>query len=116
MNNGELRDIDITSSQREEIVRLLGRYLPNTEVWVYGSRVSFTARPYSDLDMVVFASEEQVNSVFELKEAFEESSLPFRVDLFVWDNLPDRFHDNIKKNYLVLQKNIKRAGGEAECG
>ncbi|MBW2709982.1 MAG: nucleotidyltransferase domain-containing protein, partial [Deltaproteobacteria bacterium] len=80
----ELENIDLTVAQRASISALLQRYLPGTEVWAYGSRVKFTSKPSSDLDMVAFASKKQSMNVSDLKEAFEESDLPFRVDLFVW--------------------------------
>ena len=50
--------IDITSEQRKTVLTLLNRHLPNTTAWVYGSRANWTARPQSDLDMVVFATPE----------------------------------------------------------
>jgi type I restriction enzyme S subunit len=37
-----------------------------------------------------------------LKEALEESNLPFRVDLLVWDKLPENFQRNIEEGYMVL--------------
>ncbi|MBS0298447.1 MAG: hypothetical protein JSR32_00715 [Proteobacteria bacterium] len=40
--------------------------------------------------------------VAALKEALEESQLPFRVDLFVWDEIPARFRDNIQRAYVIL--------------
>ena len=100
----ELENIDLTVAQRKEILSLLKRYLPNTEVWAYGSRVKFTAKPSSDMDMVVFASKEQSLAVANLKEAFEESSLPFRVDFFIWDEVPEQFHKNIEDERVVLQE------------
>ena len=48
--------IDITAEQRKTVLALLARHLPNTTAWVYGSRVKWTARPESDLDLVVFAN------------------------------------------------------------
>ena len=108
----ELDNIDLTLSQRREITTLLNRCLPNTEVWAYGSRVNFTAEPSSDLDMVAFASKEQSQAIANLREAFEESSLPFRVDLFVWDDLPKKFHKNIEKAKVVVQ--IKEEKGFPE--
>ena len=57
------RTIDITSAQRKTLLALLERYLPNTEAWVYGSRVKWTSRPQSDLDLVVFATPEQERRV-----------------------------------------------------
>ena len=95
--------IDITVKEKQVILGLLSKYIPGVEVWVYGSRVKFTSVPSSDLDMVIFTKQDQRNQVSDLKEAFEESDLPFRVDLFVWDDVPERFHKNIKENHIVLQ-------------
>ncbi len=94
--------IDITAGQRKDILALLERHLPNTKAWAYGSRVSWTSRPQSDIDMVVFATPEQKRAVSDLREAFEESSLPFRVDLFVWDDVPGSFRKQIEREHVVL--------------
>ena len=45
--------IDITAEQRGMVLALLNRYLPDTTAWAYGSRVKWTPRPESDLDLVV---------------------------------------------------------------
>ena len=95
--------IDIDTRERTTIQRLLHRYLPGVEVWAYGSRVRRNAWPQSDLDLVAFASPEQRGAVLQLREAFEESSLPFSVDLLIWDDLPESFHRNIEAEYVVLQ-------------
>ena len=94
--------IDITAEQRKTVLALLARHLPNTMAWVYGSRVKWTARPESDLDLVVFARPEQSGRVSDLREAFEESNLPFRVDLFVWDDVPEQFRKQIEAEHVVL--------------
>ena len=94
--------IDITAEQRKTVLALLARHLPNTTAWVYGSRVKWTARPESDLDLVVFAKPEQERRVSDLREAFEESNLPFRVDLFVWDEVPEQFRKQIEAEHVVL--------------
>ena len=96
------RAIDITAKQRKIVTDLLERHLPDTAAWIYGSRVKWTARPQSDLDMVVFATPEQNGRVSDLREAFEESNLPFRVDLFVWDAVPEQFRKQIKSEHVVL--------------
>ncbi|MBF0552727.1 MAG: nucleotidyltransferase domain-containing protein [Deltaproteobacteria bacterium] len=96
--------LDITDKQRKEIITLLSRYLPDVEIWAFGSRVKWSARPHSDLDLVAFARPDQKTRTAELKEAFEESSLPFRVDLHVWDELPESFRTNIEAEYAVLQE------------
>ncbi len=96
--------IDITAGQRKDILALLERHLPDTKAWAYGSRVSWTSRPQSDIDMVVFATPEQKRAVSDLREALEESSLPFRVDLFVWDDVPGSFRKQIERDHVVLAK------------
>ena len=96
------RPIDITADQRKTLLALLKRHLPNTTAWVYGSRVKWTSRPQSDLDLVVFTKPEQERRVSELREAFEESHLPFRVDLFIWDAVPEQFRKQIETDHVAL--------------
>ena len=96
------RPIDITTDQRKTVLALLASHLPNTTAWVYGSRIKWTARPESDLDLVVFATPERSGRVSGLREAFEESNLPFRVDLFVWDEVPEQFRKQIEAEHVVL--------------
>ena len=94
--------IDVTPAQREQLVSLLSTHLPNTEAWVYGSRARWTSRPDSDLDLAVFTTPAQARNVNALREALEESNLPFRVDLFVWDEVPDSFREQIRREHVVL--------------
>ncbi len=103
--------IDVTADQRKTLLALLKRHLPNTTAWAYGSRVKWTARPQSDLDLVVFTKPEQERNVSELREAFEESNLPFRVDLFVWDTVPEQFRKQIEAEHAVL---VEREVGSFE--
>lgn len=103
--------IDITTEQRKTLLMLLRRFIPGVAVWAYGSRVKWTARPNSDLDLVTFTSPAQSPLVSELKEALAESNLPFLVDFHVWDEVPERFHEIIRKEYVVLQE-VKESRGD----
>ena len=96
--------IDITTEQRKTLLALLRRFIPGVVVWAYGSRVKWTARINSDLDLVVFATPVQRSMVSELKEALAESDLPFLVDLHIWEDVPERFHEIIRKEYGVVQE------------
>ena len=96
--------IDITTEQRKTLSDLLRRFLPGVAVWAYGSRVKWTARPNSDLDLVAFTSPAQQPQVADLKEALAESNLPFPVNLHVWDDVPERFREIIRKDYVVVQE------------
>lgn len=94
--------VDITAEERSTVLALLERHLPGTTAWVYGSRAKWTSNPQSDLDLVVFSKPEQRRQVNDLREAFDESTLPFRVDLFVWDEVADSFGREIERDHAVL--------------
>ena len=94
--------IDITPEQRKALEGLLQRFIPGVPVWAYGSRVKGTARANSDLDLVAFAAPAQRPLVSELQEALAESNIPFLVDLHVWADVPERFHEIIRQEYVVL--------------
>ena len=97
-----MKDICVSAEQKDLILNLLRKILPDTKVWIYGSRINGRFNEKSDLDMVVFTNPEQKLQVMELKEAFAESSLPFRVDLFVWDELPGEFQQRIEPEHFEL--------------
>ena len=105
--------IDLMPEQQRTVVALLGRYLPDTKVWAYGSRVKWTSNPQSDLDLAVFTAPKQRRQVSALREAFDESSLPFSVDLHVWDSLPKNFKQIIEKEHVpLMEKNSFYACGD----
>ena len=102
--------IDVTPEQHRTILRLMGRHLPETDVWAHGSRVRWTSRPQSDLDLIAFAGPGQRRQVSDLREAFDESNLPFRVDLLVWDEVPESFQAQINEYHVALVEVTHLAG------
>ena len=95
-------EIDINSRDKEILSSLLEWYLPHTSVWAHGSRVTGSAKPWSDLDLVVFTETEHKYQLSLLKEALEESNLSFRVELLEWDSLPDNYKTNITASHAVI--------------
>ena len=110
--------LDITAEERKTVLSLLGQHLPGTAAWVYGSRAKWTSRSQSDLDLVVFPTPKQRERVGDLREAFEESNLPFRVDLFVWDEVPDTFREQIHADHITLVEGPEKdsaIAGSSRC-
>ncbi|MBF0261783.1 MAG: nucleotidyltransferase domain-containing protein, partial [Magnetococcales bacterium] len=95
--------LDLATRHREMLDRLLERYLPETTVWAHGSRVQGRARPYSDLDLVVFCPLKERARVIELKEALDESDLPILVDLLIWDELTEAMRRGIVSCHVVMR-------------
>jgi len=95
--------IHISSIQRKTLSVLFKQHLPSVLVWAFGSRVKGNFRADSDLDLVVFSKSAQSASVSELREALEESSLPFSVDVLVWDEIGSDFREHILEKYAVFE-------------
>ena len=100
----ELRNIDLHPDQLATVRRLLAQHLPGIEVRLFGSRVTGTARPYADLDLVIMSREKIDRSrLSRPEEAFVASDLPFRVDVLDWSRLSNSFRQVIKQAYVAIQ-------------
>jgi predicted nucleotidyltransferase len=67
-------------------------------VWIFGSRVRGTAKPYSDIDLAIDNNQAPLSFTDEakLKEAFEDSSLPFSVDIVDLNSVSEEFKNLIQ--------------------
>lgn len=111
---GVMTNIILPPDQLQLVLSLTQQHLSGVEVWAYGSRVRGNPRRYSDLDLVAFAGPMQSSQANDLREAFEESDLPIRVDLFLWDEIPESFRNQIRKEYAVLQRAGQPSAAEAD--
>lgn len=96
--------IDLAPPHDALLRALLRHHVPGMAVWAYGSRVRGNARPHSDLDLAVFAPIEMRSAVVELREASDESNLPFLLDPHRWDDLPPDLQAQIRACHVVLQE------------
>ncbi len=90
---------------RRALEALLRRHLPDVEVWAYGSRVNGRSHDGSDLDLVLRGpglKEVPSDQLGAFEEAVRESSIPFLVEARDWTRLPERFHREIEREYVVL--------------
>lgn len=96
--------MDIAAGHLQTVKQILRRHIPDYTVWAFGSRVTGTAKPYSDLDLAVIAP--QALTLAEhaaLTEAFSESDLPWKVDIADWQLISEEFRELIAKQYCVIQ-------------
>ncbi len=110
------RRLDMQSRHREQIERLLREHLPAIEVWAYGSRVNGQSHAGSDLDLVLRSPglvEIDSSQLAKFNEAVQESTIPFLIEARDWARLPDSFHREIEREYVVLVGGEEqRVGGE----
>lgn len=96
--------VDISAGQLALVRAILARHIPQRIVRAFGSRVTGKARPDSDLDLIVIGREAlQDLTLARLRADFEDSDLPFRVDLFTEPDLPlDWCHAARERSVLVF--------------
>ncbi len=94
--------LDITPGQLELLRRLFQQHLPGIRVWAFGSRLNGRSVPASDLDLVAFTRRDDARRLNDLRDALDESDLPFRVDLHAWDELPESYQAEIERRHLEL--------------
>ncbi len=84
---------------------ILNNYLPeNTTVWVFGSRAQNKARKFSDLDLLFDQHGETLPDIVltAMAEAFDNSALPYSVDLVDWNAISENFKKHIESSRVLL--------------
>lgn len=96
--------IDLRPDHLEIVRMLLREHVPGCEVRAFGSRYKGGARNASDLDLAVVGAERlPPRQIARLKEAFEESILPMRVDVLDWHAITPEFQGVIDAGFEVIQ-------------
>lgn len=81
--------LELTDAELAILRALFHIRIPGREVRVFGSRATGTAKPHSDLDLLVMGDDPiPAAAAAELRADLEDSDLPFRVDVVEWRDLP----------------------------
>jgi len=87
------------------VEKILRRYVPDREVWAFGSRTRPPCKPFSDLDLAILGSEPlPLGVMVDLKDEFSESDFPYRVDIVDWATTSERFRKIIEQRYVPIQQ------------
>ncbi|MBI2091540.1 MAG: nucleotidyltransferase domain-containing protein [Deltaproteobacteria bacterium] len=98
--------IDIPHKHLETIIAILSKYVPEHEVWAFGSRVNQKPKKYADLDIAIKTSAPlPAGTLALLRDAFSESNLPFKVDVVDWSKISKDFQKIIEEKFEVVQGN-----------
>jgi predicted nucleotidyltransferase len=99
--------LELPQRHRQTLLALLAQYVPQADVWAFGSRVTGKAHEGSDIDLVVrqpLHPETTTTDLSPLRLALQESSLPVLVDVHDWADLPPSFRDEISRQYMVIRR------------
>jgi len=95
----------LTPQELATVRAILARHLPaGVTVSVFGSRARGTAKPWSDLDLALGApSPLPLALLAALAEAFDESALPWKVDLVDRATVSPVFATIIDRDKVALE-------------
>jgi len=97
--------IDISPKDLVIVRAILSHYVPEYEVRAFGSRVAWTAKEHSDLDLAVMTDKPLKATLFvDLKEVFTDSDLSIKVDVVDWAKTGVNFRKIIEGKFMVVQK------------
>jgi len=101
----EQTSLALTQDELEIVKNILTSLVPNHEIWIFGSRIHKNFKPYSDLDLVILGSERiSPRKLADLRDAFSNSDLTFKVDLVIWYEVTDQFKKIIERDHIVLSQ------------
>ena len=96
--------MDIRPDHLEIVQGILRQHLPmGVKVWVFGSRANWSTKDSSDLDLAVEGDNGLSHKVLgTLKVAFEDSTLPYTVDVVDLNRIGDSFRQIVKSQRVPL--------------
>ena len=95
--------IDMRPDHWAIVKAILQKHVADREIWAFGSRTKGTAKPYSDLDLVIMGDAPLSLAVSAaLGEAFAESELPWRVDVVDWATTSESFRKIIAAHRILV--------------
>ena len=99
------KKLHLEDRHRQLLLSICKEHLAGIEVWAYGSRTNGQSHDGSDLDLVLRGEglkKIPLDALENFTHALRESNIPFLVEARDWARLPESFHQEIKKSYIVL--------------
>ena len=107
--------IDIRPDHWNIVQGILQKHVPQCEVWAFGSRATWKAKEFSDLDLAIISDQPlSLDISASLRDDFSESDLPWKVDVVDWATTSESFRKIIERDGVVVQATGKGLGGESE--
>ena len=96
--------VDIRPDHLQIVQDILLKHLPaGVKIWVFGSRANWTTKDSSDLDIALESENKLSHKVLgALKDAFEDSALPYTVDVADLNRIGDSFKKIVESQKVLL--------------
>ena len=96
--------VDLRPDHWAIVCSILRQHVPDRKVLAFGSRATWAAKDYSDLDLAIMGDEPlSPDATSALAEGFGNSDLPFKVDLVDWAKIDEIFRDIVRRDGVTVQ-------------
>ena len=100
-------ELQLSPEHLRMVREVLAHWLPDAQVLAFGSRVSGTARKFSDLDLAIVSSTPlDWRLLGKVRDAFEDSDLPICVDVIDWGQTDDAFKALVEAQGMLQLQSI----------
>ena len=94
--------IDLEEKYIDFIRKTIRQYLQVGKIYLFGSRTKGTSRKYSDIDIALDCPNLNENILLKIKNDFENSTLPYEVDVLDLNNISETFKQHIKQDLTEI--------------
>lgn len=95
--------VDLEDKYRRAIRRIVSQHVPDSQVYLVGSRANGPAKRYSDVDLLIVDRPPlTVAQRAMLTAEFEESDIPYKVDILAWSELTPEFRDSLVRHHAAI--------------
>ncbi|MEY3197064.1 MAG: hypothetical protein RLZZ59_432 [Pseudomonadota bacterium] len=94
--------INLEQKHKKIVLDILNKY--PYSFYAFGSRTKNKAKPLSDLDLC-FTEDIPIRVLSQIATDFEESDLPFKIDLLSWNDCSKEFKDIISTDLVCIKTN-----------
>lgn len=95
--------IKLSEKELTIVTQILKKHIPNHNFFIFGSRAKGNVHEYSDLDIAIEGNGKlDLLTLANLRDEFQDSNLPFRVDLVDLNNISPEFKVIIQNTCVPL--------------
>ena len=104
--------LQIEDNHWQIVDSILHEYLSDCEIYAFGSRTRMSAKTYSDLDLAVQATKPVSHrTLARVSLEFEESDLPWSVDLINLSEISPAFKEAITQDLVLIKSAATATSG-----
>ncbi len=96
--------MQLSDTEKNHVISVIRKHLPNAEVKFFGSRTKGTAKKYSDLDVSIKEKQKIDLSILSaIKSDLSDSNIPFKIDITDYHRVSEGFQKLIDQEGVLIK-------------